>query len=250
MLPGPVTSVDIAELNWMQVQERLDRDTRVVIPLGATEEHGYLSVMTDALVVDAVTAAACRRADVLRMPVIPLGCSAFAINFPGTLSVRTVTMCHVVEDIIDCLYRQGFRRIVFITAHGGNEVITGVLSEAQLDRPGLCVYYKNAWAGARDIVRSVDASDGNVRSEHASWHESFAFTRTTPVPEGMKSLPDGPDFPLFPLNPRTARVELGDGVVGGAYAAGDEATQAAMLEASVDHFHDFLVSLPPAEAKR
>jgi creatinine amidohydrolase len=239
-----VTTIDLAEMNWMQVQERLKRDTRVVIPLGATEEHGYLSVMTDALFVDAVTAAACRNADVLRMPVIPLGCSAFAVNFPGTLSVRTVTMCHVVEDIIDGLYRQGFRRVAFVTGHGGNEVITGVLSEAQMDRPGLCVYYKNAWDGSRNIVASIDAGAGNAPSDHGSWHESFSFTRTTAIPAHMKPLPDGPDFPLFPLNPRTARAELGDGVVGGAYTAGDESTQADMLEACVARLYEFLASLP------
>jgi creatinine amidohydrolase len=242
--------VEFAELNWMDVAARLQSDTRVVIPLGATEEHGYLSLLTDTLFVNRVAGAACRRAGVLMTPAVPFGCSAFAVNYPGTLSLRTATMCRLVEDIIDCLYRQGFRRLIFATGHGGNEVITGLLSEAQLDRPGLVVYYKDAWAGMKDAVRSVEAEQHLSKTEHGAWHEAFAFSRTTEVPPLQKEVPSTPDYPAFPLNPRTARTHLGDGVVGGAYTIADDAKMEQLFAMCVAALTDFINSLPktPADA--
>ncbi|GIE95232.1 creatininase family protein [Paractinoplanes rishiriensis] len=242
---------DFAELNWLAVAERVRADTRVLIPMGATEEHGYLSLASDSIYADYVTRQACARVGVLRTPVVPFGPSAFAINFPGTLSMRTSTMCAIVEDIIDCLYRQGFRRLVFATGHGGNEVITGVLSEAQIDRDGLSVYYYNCWDGMRDESRRISEERGLGVCDHAAWYEVQADTRVAPIPAGASQpVPADPDFPMFPLNPRTARRQIPDGVVAGAYDIADDAETARLREACVDHLTDFLQRLPAAAPER
>jgi creatinine amidohydrolase len=39
--------VRIHDLNWMQLEEYLGRDDRIVLPLGSTEQHAYLSLGTD-----------------------------------------------------------------------------------------------------------------------------------------------------------------------------------------------------------
>jgi creatinine amidohydrolase len=239
-----LTAVDLAKLNWMAVAERLRADCRIVVPMGAVEEHGYLSLASDAIFADYVTGGACQRADVLRAPVIPVGASAFAINFPGTLSMRTSTICAVVEDIIDCLYRQGFRRVVFATGHGGNEVITGVLSEAQLDRAGLCVYYYNAWDGMREESIRISQERGFGICDHAAWYEVQSDTRVGPIPARRQPVPSDPDFPMFPLNPRTARHFIPDGVVAGPYDLADDDVVARLREDCIDHFTGFLRSLP------
>ena len=238
--------LNFAELSWMQVEERLRRDTRVVLPLGATEEHGHLSLATDSLFVDRVTRAACERAGVLRAPVLPFGCSAFAISFPGSLSLRTETLCRVVEDLVDCLYRQGFRRLIFVTGHGGNEVATGVLSEAQLDRPQLAVYYRDGWRGMKATVARVNRERGWPDAEHASWYEGFPFARVGEVPDREKSFPEDADFPSFPLNPRTARRHLAEGVQSGRFDAGDPELMDRLLAEAIDDLARFLCQIPPA----
>ena len=43
-------AVHISDMNWMQVEEYLTKDDRAVVPLGSTEQHGYLSLMVDALI--------------------------------------------------------------------------------------------------------------------------------------------------------------------------------------------------------
>ena len=40
-------AVHFGDLNWMQVEEYLRRDDRLMVVTGACEQHGYLSLMTD-----------------------------------------------------------------------------------------------------------------------------------------------------------------------------------------------------------
>ena len=235
---------DFAELSWMQVEERLRHDCRVVLPLGATEEHGYLSLATDSLFVDRVTRAACKQARVLRAPVLPFGCSAFAVRFPGSLSLRTETLCRVVEDLIDCLYRQGFRRLIFVTGHGGNEVATGVLSEAQLDRPQLVVYYQDGWRGMKATVERVNQEREWPDAEHGSWYEGFPFARVGEIPDREKCFPKEPDFPPFPLNPRTTRMHLPEGVQSGKFDANDLELMDRLLADATGDLARFLRRIP------
>ena len=46
------------ERNWMQVEEYLKNDDRVILVLGACEQHGYLSLMTDVKIPMALAEAA------------------------------------------------------------------------------------------------------------------------------------------------------------------------------------------------
>lgn len=235
--------IEFAHLTWIEVEHRLKSDKRVVIPLGATEEHAHLSLLTDTLFVEKVTREACQRTGVLLAPVMPFGCSAFAINYPGTISMCTKTMCCVVEDIVDCLYRQGFRRLIFVTGHGGNEVITGILSEVQLDRPQLVIYYKDAWMGMNDSIQELEKKYDLPKSEHAAWHEDLPFTHIGEVPDLVKSPPETSDFPIFPLNPRTARKYLAEGVVSGKFTLQHEITQK-LFEDCIDTLTTFILSVP------
>ncbi len=236
-------NIEFERLNWMQVEQRLIKDKRVVIPVGSTEQHAYLSLLTDTIIVDHVTRQACSNANVLLAPVMPFGCSAFATNYPGTISLRTVTLCQVVEDIIDCFYRQGFRRLIFVTGHGGNEVITGVLSESQLDRPQLVNYYYDAWAGMKESVDRIEKKLGLPESKHAAWHEDTPLTRVAEVPDKIKSFPQSSDFPSFPLNPRTAAFFLKNGVESGKIKAQHETTEK-LVNQCIEAMIEFLINIP------
>ncbi|PYE49923.1 creatininase family protein, partial [Deinococcus yavapaiensis] len=36
--------MNIESMNWMQVEAYLQRDDRCILPLGSTEQHGYMSL--------------------------------------------------------------------------------------------------------------------------------------------------------------------------------------------------------------
>jgi creatinine amidohydrolase len=106
----------IDEMNWFSVEQYLKSDDRLMLVTGACEQHGYLSLLTDAKIPLALAEAASEKTGVLVAPVINFGSSPNFLAYPGTISLRITTLLAVVEDIIRSVYRQGFRRILVLNA--------------------------------------------------------------------------------------------------------------------------------------
>ena len=62
----------VHELNWMQLEEYLTGDDRIVLPLGSTEQHGYLSLGTDNILGERVSLEAAEPLGVPVLPVLPI----------------------------------------------------------------------------------------------------------------------------------------------------------------------------------
>lgn len=114
----------LQEMNWPAVAA-LSRDTPVVIPTAALEQHGHhLPVFTDSILVGEIT----RRAEeqlrdrTLFTPVVWLGNSQHHMDFPGTMSAAPRTYIDMLVDVIENFVTHGFRRIVLVNGHGGNNV--------------------------------------------------------------------------------------------------------------------------------
>jgi len=114
--------------------ERLDRkNTIVMIPLGATEQHGNQAPLgTDAILADDLVKYVFRELDddfpLLAFPTIPVGLSLEHHHFCGSISFEPDTYYHMLKDIIDSLYYHGFRKIVFLICHGGNRPVIELLT--------------------------------------------------------------------------------------------------------------------------
>ena len=58
----------LEELNWMDVEEYLKNENRVMLVLGACEQHGYLSLLTDVKIPLALADVVSQRSGVLVAP--------------------------------------------------------------------------------------------------------------------------------------------------------------------------------------
>jgi creatinine amidohydrolase len=212
----------IEELNWMDVEEYLKHDDRLILVLGATEQHGYLSLCTDTKIPQALADAASQKTGVLIAPSFNYGISPYFLAYPGTISLRTEIYVGVVEDIIRSVYRHGFRRIIVLNGHGGNDAVGGKLVETANDLPGLKINWYSWWES--NSVSEL-AMRKDLKPEHASWMEAFEFTKVCPLPEGEKITQHY--FGL--LNAADTRTIYGDGVFGGKYQA-DAETMAELFE--------------------
>jgi creatinine amidohydrolase len=101
------------------------RDPVVILPLGATEQHGpHLPPSTDLDIGEGLVAAAFRRlpddADVWTLPPVTIGASQEHARFPGTLSVTTEQLIRSIVEQGAALARSGVRRFVLSNSHGGN----------------------------------------------------------------------------------------------------------------------------------
>jgi creatinine amidohydrolase len=117
------SSSRLAEMTSPQVRAELGRGrSTVVVPFGAVEQHGpHLPLDTDAVLADRLGPLLAARLGALCAPTIRIGCSQHHLAFAGTLSLRPQTLQMIVHDVVDSLARHGFRCVVLLATHGGNE---------------------------------------------------------------------------------------------------------------------------------
>ena len=150
----------LAEMTWAEVADAVAGGaTTVVLPLGATEQHGpHLPLGTDTFRAAALAEQlAAALPDTLVAPVLPIGCSDEHTGFAGLLSLDHTTLAGV---IVDCAMRMagwGVRRLVLLSSHGGNAsalvstpiaVILALLSAAILLTPARRLFRQRGTAAA------------------------------------------------------------------------------------------------------
>src|SRR5215813_13491014 len=111
----------ISEMNWSQVEAYLQHDDRALLPLGSTEQHAGLSLSVDSILSEKVSAEAAEPLGVPVFPAVAYGITPYFLAYPGTVSLRVATYVALVRDILDSLRRSGFRRVLLVNGHGGNQ---------------------------------------------------------------------------------------------------------------------------------
>jgi creatinine amidohydrolase len=217
----------LEDLNWMDVEAYVQHEDRLMLVLGACEQHGYLSLTTDTRIPLALADAAGERTGVIVAPPIPFGVSPSFTSYPGTISLPLRTFLGVVEEVVRGLHRQGFRRLVVINGHGGNDPARGLLSEMVNELPGLRVSWYSWWQAPH--VLAV-AWEHGLQSHHGGAFEAFSFTRVAPLPPGEKPTAEPQEI----LSAPDARRLYGDGVTGGPYHAEPEVMDALFTAAVED----------------
>ncbi|MER7805390.1 creatininase family protein [Streptomyces parvulus] len=102
-----------------------------VLPVGSFEQHGpYLPLATDTLVACAVAREIAAAYPVHLLPPVTIGCSHEHADWPGTVSISSVTLHAVVGDIASSLRRSGVEALVVVNGHGGNYVLGNVVQES------------------------------------------------------------------------------------------------------------------------
>ena len=221
------------DLNWMDVEGYLQRDTRIILITGATEQHAYLSLMTDILIPTRIAQVAAEREGVLVAPPLNCGVSGEFVDYPGTITLSPQTFDLVLCEIIEGLMYQGFERFFILNGHGGNRQPQRIM-DLQRDNQLVLIWY-DWWR--ENAVKAFEA-EHNLRLNHANWGENFPFNRLGDMPSENK-----PNVNLDLLDGgQTIRDVLGDGNFGGAYQISDELMQSLFTQV-VEEVSDGLRSL-------
>jgi len=114
------------ELTWPEVRDAAARDAGVIVPVGATEQHGpHLPLSTDALLATELALAVAEPLDLYVAPALAYGyrsrpLSGGGPSFPGTISLSARTLMGLLEDVLTGLVRSGFRRLAILSWHFEN----------------------------------------------------------------------------------------------------------------------------------
>jgi creatinine amidohydrolase len=134
------------DLTSDEIAEAARNNAMVLVPVGAIEQHArHMAVKTDIYLSSNVAKLAAARVGsvpVLVAPGLPFGFSPHHVSHAGTISLRLATFLGVLRDVATSLVNSGFKRVVFVNGHGGNnaplrslvgELVTDGLPVAALD---------------------------------------------------------------------------------------------------------------------
>ncbi len=114
--------------------EQVDKEkTVVLIPLGALEQHGSQAPLgTDYMIASTMPSYIEREIkgdmDLLFFPAMPIGLSTEHMKFCGSITYKPDTYYRMLYEIGKSLATHGFKKLVFLICHGGNEPVAKLLS--------------------------------------------------------------------------------------------------------------------------
>ncbi|MFI2230633.1 mycofactocin biosynthesis peptidyl-dipeptidase MftE [Nocardia testacea] len=158
----------------------------LVVPVGATEQHGpHLPLSTDTdLAVALCAGVAARCPEVLVAPAIAYGASGEHAGFPGTLSIGLAALELLIVELCRSATAT-FERIVLVNGHGGNiealrRAVDLLRRESRdirlfLPRPG-----GDAHAGRTETSLQLALDPDRVRTDRAEPGDTRPLTEILP----------------------------------------------------------------------
>lgn len=169
----------LAEMTTVEAADAVVDSPVVLLPAGAFEQHGPgLPLATDLVRAEAVTDRVVARLDGRAVvgPALPVGVSPHHLAFAGTVSLSTATFAAVVGEYVDGLYRHGWRKILVVTGHGGNDAtLTAVAQDLLVTRPDLQFAWSPLTPLAADVVASAEPPEVSGHSGEAETAQMLAL---------------------------------------------------------------------------
>jgi creatinine amidohydrolase len=115
----PPDSYALDALSWPEAGRVLARDSRLLFPVGALEQHGpHLPLGTNTILAEAVARRVSQQLCILRAPTFAYGVTAGGNgHYPGTSTLRRKTLHRAVNELLAAWEDHGVSEIVVITAH-------------------------------------------------------------------------------------------------------------------------------------
>jgi creatinine amidohydrolase len=209
--------------------------TVVIIPLGATEQHGpHLPVQVDWRLAYEVSLRAARvmhgRQRALVTPAIPFGMSEHHMSLGGTLTLNFATMAAVVGCVVKSAARHGFERIFVLNGHGGNiaaleTIITELTVELKLPLAGGTYWHIAADSIAKilehqdRVLHACEAETSMLQALHPETVLPLEPSFRTPLIPGLSAI-EGVNPGVYRWQQLGTRSKIG--LIGEAWAATPE----------------------------
>lgn len=110
----------LKEMRLRDVAAALERDPRLIVPVGTCEEHGeHLPLGAGTIIVERLADDLSAQFQVLRAPTIEYGVNVpTEVSVPGSGSLRRKTVHRMLNDLIATWEAHGVRQTILLTAQG------------------------------------------------------------------------------------------------------------------------------------
>ena len=182
-------------LPWPKVRDILDGGhDMLVLPCGATEQHGaHLPINTDTVIGQAVCAYACEKAQVPMLSPLTYTVSVgHTDKWPGTFSLSHETFIATVCEIADWAERTGWKRLLFVNSHFGNDASLRVaVDKVRTSRMGT---FQVGMQNTFNLTPGIWAEFiSDAEDLHANKSETDLMLHLTPESVDMDAAEDDPD---------------------------------------------------------
>jgi creatinine amidohydrolase len=200
----------LEEMSWPEIEAGLKQTRTVILPVGATEEHGpHLPTITDTIQAMEVARAVADRKNVFLAPPLHYGVCRSTRGFPGTITVSHDALRAFVKDLLISFTDSGFANVMILTGHAGGQHMAALEEACQMA------------VEERDFrVSLVSLFDFIEASAVQTPHDGHAGEMETSLMMVIrKDLVKGKPAEHFPVRPRflimkNVRHLMGNGVMG------------------------------------
>jgi creatinine amidohydrolase len=114
-----LSSLALDELSWIEAAAHLARDPRLIIPVGALEQHGpHLPLGSNVLIARRFAVDLSLEFGVLRAPTMYYGVNVRSErDYAGTATLRQKTLHRVMNELLSAWELDGVREFIIVTAH-------------------------------------------------------------------------------------------------------------------------------------
>ena len=182
--PSASGEVEWRKLRADQLRDLAAADAVVILPLGALEQHGpHLPVEVDSMLGEqvAIRTARLMQAGGVPVTVLPMlwtGVSEHHMSFGGTITLDLPTYCAAIEGICRSALRHGFKRIVLLNAHGGNENALRCITDELTPRLGVPIVQFTYWYAASEAIAEILTTQAGL--QHACEAETSMMMAVRP----------------------------------------------------------------------
>ena len=195
-------TVFLGEMTNLEVEAFLKNHNTVIVPIGATEQHGpHAPLLTDVLIPQEIARRVAPRIGAVVAPPVNYALSYPHVGFIGLVHIRIPTFMALVEDLCLAFATSGFKRIVFLNGHYDNTYAIAYACATAADKlpRDVKAFPVNYWDGM--TAADVEEFSGLKNGLHANAGETAAVLAIDPKLVDMeRANAEFPPFPEYTVN--------------------------------------------------
>jgi creatinine amidohydrolase len=195
-------TVFLGEMTNLEVEAFLKNHHTVIVPTGATEQHGpHAPLLTDVLIPQEVARRVAPHIGAVVAPPINYALSYPHVGFTGLVHIRIPTFMALIEDLCVAFATSGFKRIIFLNGHYDNTyaIAYACANAAEKLSKDVKAFPINYWDGmtAAESAEFFSLEKGL----HANAAETSAILAINPnLVDLERANAEFPPFPEFTVN--------------------------------------------------
>jgi creatinine amidohydrolase len=199
-------TVFLGEMTNPEVEAFLKKHHTVIVPTGATEQHGpHGPLLTDVLIPQEIARRAAPQIGAVVAPPINYALSYPHVGFTGLVHIRIPTFMSLIEDLCVSFAASGFKRIIFLNGHYDNTYAIAYACANAADKLSKDVkaFPVNYW----DALTAEEVAEFSTLKTglHANLAETSAVLRINPdlvdMEKANAEFPPFPDYGKAPTGP-------------------------------------------------